>query len=250
MAALHAIYFNGRWHGGFPGEETFYARHVEAAIELLHAGTYDYLSLSGGRTHPTVAKQTAGIPEAEGAKQYAIDKGLLNADDDRIILETWARDSMENLYFSVLAFFQKTSRWPSRVGVVSWASKGLRFHLIACGMRLGGRIFFHGVGDYPTQTSLERACAAEVHLNAALTDPSCIPPDYRLVDPLLRGSEFAGKRWSRMPDMFSPDEHGNKLYMDAVKAYAAGNPKVLQLIDDVENLKSGDGWRDIAWPWL
>ena len=250
VAALHAIYFNGRWYGGFPGEDAFYARHVEAAIELLHADAYEYLSLSGGRTHRSVAQQTGGLSEAEGAKQYAIDQGLLSAGDDRIILEAWARDSMENLYFSILAFFQKTRRWPSRIGVVSWASKGLRFHLIACGMQLGGRIFFHGVGDYPTQTHLERACAAEVHLNAALADPGCVPPDYRLMDPLLRGSEFTRKRWSRMPDPFSPDEHGNKLYMDAVKLYATGDPKVLQLIDDVERLKPGEGWRHIAWPWL
>jgi hypothetical protein len=53
-----------------------------------------------------------------------------------------------------------------------------------------------------------------------------------------------------MPDMFSPDEHGNKSYMDAVKEYAAGDPKVLQLIEDVEHLKPGESWRDIAWPWL
>ena len=125
MAALHAIYFKGTWYGGFPGEEDFYARHVEAAIELLRADSYEYLSLSGGRTHRSVAEQTAGLSEAEGAKQFVIDKGLLSAIDDRIILETWARDSMENLYISILAFFQKTRRWPSRVGVVSWASKGL-----------------------------------------------------------------------------------------------------------------------------
>jgi hypothetical protein len=250
ITALHAIYFKGRWHGGFPGEDPLYGRHIQAAIQLLHSDDYEYLSLSGGRTHPSVAGHTGGLSEAEGAKQYAIDHRLISAIDDRIILETWARDSMENLYFSVLAFFLKTRRWPSRVGVVSWTSKGLRFQLIACGMRLGGRIFFHGVGDYPTQASLERACAAEAHLNAALIDGGCVPPDYKLVDPLLRGSDFAGKRWSRMPDMFSHDAQGNKLYMDAVKTYAAGDPAVLKLIDDVEGLKPGDGWRYISWPWL
>jgi hypothetical protein len=247
---LHAIYFNGRWHGGFAGEDAFYGSHIQVAIQLLRDDGYEYLSLSGGRTHPTVAGQAGGLSEAEGARQYAIDHGLVSADDNQIILEMWARDSMENLYLSILAFFLKTRRWPSRVGVVSWASKGLRFHLIACGMRLGGRIFFRGVGDYPTQASLERACAAEAHLNAKLFDPNCVPPDYKLVDPLLRGSEFARKRWSRMPHMFSPDAQGNKLYMEAVKTYAAGDPTVLKLMDDVEALKPGDGWRDIAWPWL
>ncbi len=249
VVALHAIYCNGRWHGGFPGEETFYASHIQAALQLLAQGGYEYLSLSGGRTHRAVAEETGGLSEAEGARQYAIDQGLVSPDDHRIILETWARDSMENLYFSSLAFFQRTRRWPSRVGVISWASKGLRFHLIACGMRLGGRIFFHGVGDYPSQTYLERACAAEVQLNAALVDPACAPPDYRLVDPLLRGVAFARKRWPRMPHVFSPDAEGNRLYMEGVKAYAAGDPAVLKLIDQVEQLQPGDGWQDIEWPW-
>src|SRR5215470_17957135 len=91
IAALHAIYFNGRWHGGFPGEDSFYSRHIQAAIQLLHSDGYEYLSLSGGRTHPSVARHTGGVSEAEGAKQYAIDHGLISAIDDRIILETWAR---------------------------------------------------------------------------------------------------------------------------------------------------------------
>src|SRR4051812_18943089 len=151
VVALHAIYHNGRWHGSFPGEDIFYASHIETAFQLLAQHRYDYLSLSGGRTHRAVEEQTGGLSEAEGARQYAIDQGLVSPDDHRVILEASARDSMENLYFSVLAFFHRTHRWPSRVGVISWASKGLRFHLIACGMRLGGRIFFHGVGDYPSQ---------------------------------------------------------------------------------------------------
>jgi hypothetical protein len=100
VAALHAIYFNGRWHGGFPGEGPFYGNHIQAAIQLLRDDGYEYLSLSGGRTHPSVAAQAGGLSEAEGAKQYAVDQGLVSADDNRIILEMWARDSMENLYFS------------------------------------------------------------------------------------------------------------------------------------------------------
>src|SRR4051812_27583761 len=123
VVALHAIYHKGRWHGGFPGEETFYASHIQAAFQLFAQGGYEYLSLSGGRTHGAVEEQTAGSSEAEGAKQYAIDSGLIRPEDHRTILENWARDSMENLYFSTLAFFLKTRRWPSRVAVVSWASK-------------------------------------------------------------------------------------------------------------------------------
>jgi len=109
VVALHAIYYGGRWHGGFPGEETFYASHIQAAFQLLAQDRYEYLSLSGGRTHRAVDEQTGGLSEAEGARQYAIDQGLVSPDDHRIILETWARDSMENLYFSTLAFFSENA---------------------------------------------------------------------------------------------------------------------------------------------
>jgi len=52
-----------------------------------------------------------------------------------------------------------------------------------------------------------------------------------------------------MPHMFSPDAEGNRLYMEGVKAYAAGDPAVLKLIDQVEQLQPGDVWQDVAWPW-
>src|SRR5689334_13165902 len=113
IAALHAIYHDGRWHGGFPGEESFYAEHIETAVELWRAGRYRYLSLSGGRTRPSLDNQTAGKSEAEGALGYALEKRLLSKADDRLLLENWARDSMENLYFSMLAYFQRTRRWPA-----------------------------------------------------------------------------------------------------------------------------------------
>jgi hypothetical protein len=252
IAALHAIYLKGRWLGGFPGEEECYGDHIEAAIRLTQDLGYECLCFSGGATRPNLEKETEGLSEAEGAQAYASERGLLSAIDDKIILETLARDSMENVYFSSLAFFHRTGRWPDRVGVVSWNSKGLRFHLIAAGMRLGGKIHFHGVGDYTTQADLERACAAEARFDAALVDTSYLPPRYRLVDPLLRDvDEFARKRWARMPSRFSPDAEGNQLYMTAVKAaYGGQSATVLDLIDEVERLEPGDGWRSIAWPWM
>src|SRR5712671_1221167 len=102
IAALHAIYLKGRWLGGFPGEEDCYAEHIEAAIRLMRDLGYEYLCFSGGATRPNLEKETEGLSEAEGAKAYAIERGLLSAIDDRIILEKLARDSMENVYFSSL----------------------------------------------------------------------------------------------------------------------------------------------------
>jgi hypothetical protein len=251
ITAGHAIYRSGRWHGGFKGEDAFYARHVEAGLGLVNDGRYDYWVPSGGPSRPKLERDTGGLSEAEGMLNYAVEHGLCSANDPRILPEVWARDSMENLFFGILAFHQKTGDWPSRVGVVSWSSKGLRYHLIASGMRLGGRIFFHGDGDYPAQIDLERACAAEARFNAAIVDLAIAPPEYRLVDPLLRNvTEFAGKRWTRMPTSFTPDAAGNTAYIERVKAaYGARDPAVRQLIDQVERLTPGDGWRDVTWPW-
>ncbi len=252
LVAGHAIYIEGRWYGGFPGEEPFYARHVQAGFQLFHQEGYHRLVFSGGPNRPHLESETRGISEAEGMKAYAIDAGLCGAEDARIILEPWSRDSMENLLFSILAYAQNTGQWPARVGVVSWSSKGLRFHLIAAGMRLGGRIHFHGVGDYATQTDLERACAAEARFNAAIVDTSHAPPSYRLVDPLLRNeNEFARKRWGRMPRKFTPDHAGTRHYLEQIKlAYCANNPAAQRLLDQIESLTPGDGWKGISWPWL
>src|SRR6476619_6168293 len=104
ITAGHAIYRNGVWYGGFPGEESFYASHVEAGIRLMQDGKYDYWIPSGARTRPRCEKETDGISEAEGMLNYAVEQGWCSAADDRILLETWARDSMENLFFGILAF--------------------------------------------------------------------------------------------------------------------------------------------------
>ena len=251
VVAGHAIWCRGKFFGGFPGEDPFYEAHIAAGIQLLREWNYEHVVFSGTKSRPKLESETNGATEAEGMRNYAIHADLISSGDGRIILENFARDTFENLFFSTLAFHSKTNRWPSRVGVVSWNSKGLRVHLIAAGMRLGGKIFFHGVGDYPTQSDLERACAAEARFNSALVDVSFVPPGYVLVDPLLRNeAEFATKRWGRMPCRFKADAAGNKDFIDEVKkAYGANDPQVCRLIDQVETLKPGDGWRHIEWPW-
>ena len=170
--------------------------------------------------------------------------------DVRILREVFARDSMENLFFGILAFHRKTGQWPARVGVVSWNSKGLRYHLIASGMRLGGRIFFHGVGDYPAQADLNVRAPPK----RDSTRQSSISPARRLTigwSLLLRNtSEFAQKRWLRMPSSFSPDAEGNTVHIQRVKAaYGTTDATVRNLIDQIERLPPGDGSKSIDWPW-
>lgn len=252
IVAGHAIWNGKKWVGGFPGEERYYAAHVKAGTVLLEEHGYESLAFTGGRTRPKDEAETSGLSEAEGMWNYAAQQGWLTQGDKRIIIEREARDTMENLLFSQCAFYKQKGRWPTKVGMISWNSKGLRVHLIASGMRLGGRIFFHGVGDYPKQHDLERACAAEVRFLTAIVDPSFVPPSYKLVDPLLRNAtEFARKRWERMPTRFTPDADGNMGYMEHVKATYGTHDQVVQILfDQLERLRPGDGWRHIDWPWL
>src|SRR5689334_20087433 len=214
----HAIYHQGRWLGGYAGEDAFYEEHIRAGFRLFKELDFDHLVLSGGRTRPALEDQTGGKSEAEGMLEFAVDQHLCRPDDQRILLEGWSRDSFENLLFSLLTYHRQTGRWPHRVGVVSWASKALRFHLIASGLQLGGRIRFFGVGDYPSQTSLERACSAEARFTAAMIDPNHVPPAFRLIDPLMRHpTEFAPKRWIRMPRRFPANAEGSTAHLQEIK---------------------------------
>lgn len=247
----HAIYHQGRWLGGYPGEDAFYEEHIRSGFRLFEELDFECLVLSGGRTRPALEDQTGGKSEAEGMREFAVERRLCRPEDPRVVLESWSRDSFENLFFSLLEYHRQTGRWPERVGVVSWGSKALRFHLIACGLQLGGRIRFFGVGDYPTQGTLERACAAEARFTAAMVDLNHAPPAYRLVDPLLRNAvEFAAKRWTRMPRRFPADAGGNAAHLEEAKRhFVARYPALGALIDEVESVTPGDGWRGIRWPW-
>jgi len=126
----------------------------------------------------------------------------------------------------------------------------LRFHLIACGLMLGGRVQFYGVGDYPSQTVLERACSAEARFVSHMVDTSCVPPAYRVVDPTLRHPEFASKRINRMPSKHPKTSEGNAAFMEEVKAeLAADSPECVELLDAIEALGPLEDWRQLPFPW-
>src|SRR5262249_42969740 len=99
----HAIWNGTEWVGGFPGEESFYAAHVSQGVALRKEHAYECLAFTGGRTRPKLEAETGGLSEAEGLKNYAGQQKLVMPDDDGIILEPWARDTMENIMFSMCA---------------------------------------------------------------------------------------------------------------------------------------------------
>jgi hypothetical protein len=251
IVAGHAIYQDGTWCGGHNGEDRFYAQHVEAGIKLHRALEGGCLVLSGGRTRPDREEvRTGKVTNSEGDGMLEYGKTAFpNLNTDNILVESWARDSFENVFFSKLAYFKRFGTWPAAVYIVSWPWKANRFYLISCGLGIAnGRFFFRGEGDLVDQGVVEMVTQANVEYEEEIVK------GHKIVDPLHRGPEFAGKRLKRIPREYAGN---NEAYMAAVKAaydrevVSGGgiHHPVASAIDAVEAAAPGEDWRHIAWPW-
>lgn len=233
----HAIFQRGQWYGGYYGEDHFYAGHVHAALELLRSSPSDVLVFSGGCTRsndPAVRNGSVTNSEAAGMLEFA-KPGLSDTEQRRIALEPWARDSFENVFYSLLACFHRFGAWPASVYAVTWPFKANRFYMIACGLGLGDRFIFRGNGDLENQEALEVVTRVNVQYEQAMA------PGGEILDPLHRGPDFVKKRLDRMPGEFTE----NTQYIVAVKeAYGAS-----AAVDAVESCPVGPEWRNIEWPW-
>jgi hypothetical protein len=232
MLAGHAIYQDGRWHGGYQDEDRLYETHVRDAFDIFAAEGYQALVLSGGRSRPHLAPEISNS-ESQGMLEYARDAGFIET-ADIVLLEQFGRDSFENLFFSMLSFHHHFGEWPARVGAVSWKFKALRFYLIACGLRLAdGRFRFFGSGD---PSGFEHFAIATAQYDAMIVRAG------EIVDPLHRDATwFAAKRQARTPAEFTT----NAAYLARVKReYGQAD-----LIDRVESVKPGQAWRNVPWPW-
>ena len=253
LVAGHAIYQGGAWYGGYPGEEAIYQGHLTDGVKLSRTRGYDALVLSGGHTRD----RTPGFPaervtnsEAAGMAELLADLQLQRRDLPPMLEEPFARDSLENLLFSMLCYHRHLGRWPARVGVVSWKFKALRFYIIACGLGLDdGRFTFHGSGDLTGRGVTEAAAMASVASDAALV-AALDQGQPTLHDPLQRADQpFAAKRALRMPWRFDSSAR----YLAQVKAAYDPEPapggQVSRLLDTLEHLGPGRIWRDVSWPW-
>jgi len=255
IVAGHAIYQNGKWYGGFPGEDSFYEEQVRAGCGVFRDEKYEALVLSGGRTRPTLQEVQNGLvtnSEGEGMLEFAVKNRLCAEGENVIHAEPYARDSFENVFFSMLCFYRHYGKWPSRVGIVSWKFKSLRFYLIACGLKLGdGKFIFYGSGDPDVQKTIETVAAANAKYDSSIV---WVKEEPVIMDPLHRDPiEFHKKRLGRMPKELSSNED----YLKAVKmAYDQGfkletgkQGIVGEVIDAVEKTIPGPSWREHVWPW-
>jgi hypothetical protein len=106
---------------GFP---SIISAHIRKGVELAKRSTQAILIFSGGQTRRDVG------PLSEAASYYFL-ANQMNWIDEKsapnIYLEEYARDSFENLLFSICRFREITGYYPKSVSVVGFDFKGKRF---------------------------------------------------------------------------------------------------------------------------
>lgn len=107
------------------GQVPIFIEHIRRAAHLAAEDKNALLVFSGGKTRSGLG------PRSEGQSYFLVAEklGLLNRNDlyDRSIAEEFARDSLENLIFSLCRFQQVTGNMPQRVSVVGFPFKARRF---------------------------------------------------------------------------------------------------------------------------
>lgn len=134
----HAVMRRSKQFGALYDEEAWYllpyqkgvgfpqiiASHIRTAVDLMKKDDESCLIMSGGQTR----KDVGPISEAVSYYYLAEDqKWITQQDASRVFLEEYARDSFENLLFSVSRFREVTGRYPSKITVVGFDFKDRRF---------------------------------------------------------------------------------------------------------------------------
>ncbi|RPA96582.1 hypothetical protein L873DRAFT_1743633 [Choiromyces venosus 120613-1] len=106
------------------GEVDTYVRHIKAGIEAASQDPESLLVFSGGET-----KSAAGpLSEAESYYRLAHTLNLLPTTLlSRTTTEIHARDSYQNLIFSIARFHELTNTYPTAITLISHAFKEPRF---------------------------------------------------------------------------------------------------------------------------
>lgn len=151
------------------GEPRYLVEHIRRAVVIASGDPGALLVFSGGPTREAAGPQS----EARGYLRIADHNGWWSREGvrDRAVAEEFARDSFENLLFSICRFRERTGCYPARITVVSWGFKRERFDHHREALRFPpGRFTFVGVND---PEDLEAAMEGERRrgLGPFLADP-------------------------------------------------------------------------------
>jgi hypothetical protein len=161
------------------GEPPFYIEHIRFGVELAKSCSDALLIFSGGMTR----REAGPVSEAQSYRDLAARFGWLTAG---AITEEYARDSFENLLFSIARFREIAGRDPGSIEVVGWGFKEARFDLHRTAIRWPEQSFtYHGIND-PDDL------IAAVHAEAKVRDEFAR-------DPFGTGELLSAKREARNP---------------------------------------------------
>lgn len=157
---------NDKWVRIFEGEGSYYAEHVKEGVKLAHINPNSLLVFSGGKTRYYVSDEA--LSEARSYKRIAEQFKWWGYDviEEHIALEEYARDSFENLLFSICCFRGITEKYPETITIVGWAFKSERYELHRRAIRFpgGDRFKYFGVNnpsDKGSPSSLSKAIQGE-----------------------------------------------------------------------------------------
>jgi hypothetical protein len=146
------------------GEPPYLIEHIHEGVRLAAADEESLLVFSGGQTR----KKAGPRSEAQGYWHLAERFRWWDAEglEARAATEDFARDSFENLLFSICRFKEWTGRYPEHIHLLSWEFKRGRFDLIREAVRFPKERFnFVGVNQPP---DLKSAKAGEAKVVAAI----------------------------------------------------------------------------------
>lgn len=108
------------------GQVATFLRHIERGVRIAANDSTALLLFSGGQTRDNAGPRSEGLSywlAASSAQWYGVDASLRN----RTLAEEYARDSLENLMFSVCRFRQVVGHYPRSITVVGFEFKRARF---------------------------------------------------------------------------------------------------------------------------
>lgn len=140
MVAGHAIFRGPNWDNVSLREERNWLlepfqkgqvstilKHIETGVQLIANDPFAMLLFSGGQTRDSSGPRSEALTYWSIAKANGWYGRANDAVENRTFAEEYARDSFENVLFSICRFHQITGRYPRKIKVVSFAFKRDRF---------------------------------------------------------------------------------------------------------------------------
>ncbi|TID29471.1 hypothetical protein CANINC_001951 [Pichia inconspicua] len=134
-------------------DQVSFVKHIEMSLLELHENIGDsVLVVTGGYTKPEIEKsESAGYIEV--AKSVEFLKNPYFRIGTNILIEEYARDSYENVLYSICTFYKKFNKFPKKITVVGYGFKKERFvdsHLATLGYKdeSGEHVKYVSVGPF------------------------------------------------------------------------------------------------------